>query len=161
MMILLQLFHNQSMELHLLFSTRVGLDYVTIQNRILKLDLDSTMSQSRIEFWNWIFNFLFETMCLTFTWTLDLDFGLWNWTLDSDLDCDNTWYKSWNSICSDWLCFSWWRYNSNSDNYRLTNDYWSFWQENTGKLRNISSYTAVVIPHFYIQTQTKVSLVFS
>ena len=45
--------------------TRVRLDYVTIQNRILKLVL-----------------------------TLDLDFGigLWNWSLDSDLDldCDNS-----------------------------------------------------------------------
>ena len=44
--------------------TRVGLDFVTILNRILELN-----------------------------WTLDLDFrlGLWNWTLDSDLDldCDN------------------------------------------------------------------------
>ena len=31
------------------------------------LELDSTLSQSRIEFWNWILNFQFESKCLTLT----------------------------------------------------------------------------------------------
>ena len=47
-------------------------------NWSVRLELDSTMSQSRIEFWNSIFKFWFESKCLTLTW---------NWTLD--LDCDN------------------------------------------------------------------------
>ena len=31
-----------------------------------ELELDSTMSQSRIEFWNWIFNFMWRTRFLMF-----------------------------------------------------------------------------------------------
>ena len=58
------------------------------------LELDSTLSQSWIEFWNWIFNFnqsggggtaekshSKSFWLLTFDfWLLNLDFGLWTWT---------------------------------------------------------------------------------
>ena len=41
---------------------------VCFVSKHLQLELDSTLSQSWIEFWNWIWNFLFEIQCLTLTW---------------------------------------------------------------------------------------------
>ena len=53
-------------------ATRVGLDFVTILNRILKLNCEF---ESKTLDWKGLWN-----------WTLDSDFGLrpWNWTLDLD-----------------------------------------------------------------------------
>ena len=76
----------------------------------VKLELDSTMSQSRIEFWNWIFNFQIESKCLTnlnqfalsLLWKFELNwmFGCW------EKCCGGGWYNS--GIESFQVLFSFW-----------------------------------------------------
>ena len=59
-------------------------DHIKVSKSVLEceakyvLELDSTMSQSWIEFWNWILNFNFKTICLGYL-SLPWKFEL-NWT---------------------------------------------------------------------------------
>ena len=77
--------------------TRVRLDYVTILNRIWKLNFKFELKTICLGYlsllWKFELNWTSGLRLGLLNWTLKLDFeiGLWNWTLDSDLDldCDN------------------------------------------------------------------------
>ena len=64
----------------------------------MKLELESTHSQSWIEFQNRIFSLEFRLHFRhrLLTWTLDFGTGLWNWTLNWILDSDFVlWTRTW------------------------------------------------------------------
>ena len=74
-------------------TTRIGLDFVTILNRILELTFKFKF-KFRVGLWNGLLN-------LNLSLELDFGIGLWNWTLDSVLvlDCDNATINDNRDIC--------------------------------------------------------------